>query len=233
MTETRDRPAWKPWDRKRDSSRRTRRCSRWTCTTSGASRPSGRRGGSKAMARIGASLAPFADPLAALARAHAQIVESVLPAGLLGEGGVVGIEPEGGDLADGFRLRACRGRRPARASAAPTHALQIVRARRRRARANASSASAQFVLLLATTRSYRAALLVVHLGARAREPLGVVFLLDRLGERGRSLRDQCRPAARRSVMRSSITWPAEPSCSRITSVLRTRASSTMSASRCS
>ena len=52
----------------------------------------GQTGGSKAMARIGHALAPFVEPLAALARARAQIVEGVLPAGLLGEGRIGGIE---------------------------------------------------------------------------------------------------------------------------------------------
>ena len=49
------------------------------------------------------ALAPFADPLAALARTLAQIVERILPAGFLGEGRVVGIEPEGGRIADSLR----------------------------------------------------------------------------------------------------------------------------------
>jgi hypothetical protein len=38
-------------------------------------------------------------------------------------------------------------------------------------------------------------------------------------------------SASRLVMRSSITWPTEPSCSRMVSVFRTNASSAMSASR--
>jgi hypothetical protein len=53
---TRLRPLVKPWLRNRDNSGRTRRCSRWTCTTSGASTPvSGSRAGSKAIAFSGAS----------------------------------------------------------------------------------------------------------------------------------------------------------------------------------
>jgi hypothetical protein len=47
---------------------------------------------------------PFVDPLAALARADAQVVERILPAGLLGESWVIGIELEGCRAADGLAL---------------------------------------------------------------------------------------------------------------------------------
>ena len=71
------------------------------------------------------------------------------------------------------------------------------------------------------------------ISARARvKPLGVVLLLDRRASAGRCPR-RMPPSASRLVMRSSITWPTEPSCSRMVSVFRTSASSTMSASRCS
>ena len=78
------------------------------------------------MARIGASLAPFADALAALARTHAQIVERVLPARLLGEGRMRRDRTEGRGLADRFRARGVERQTGARQRGAD-HALQIVR----------------------------------------------------------------------------------------------------------
>ena len=71
----------KPWLKNRDSSRRTRRCSRWTCTTSGTSTP---KSGSSArlecdrfQRRLGT---PRLQPLPPTATANAKIVEGLLPA---------------------------------------------------------------------------------------------------------------------------------------------------------
>ena len=53
-TQARDRPDAKPWLRKRDSSRRTSRCSRWSCSTPSASTSSSVSAGRNETARSGA-----------------------------------------------------------------------------------------------------------------------------------------------------------------------------------
>ena len=71
-------------------------------------------------------LAPFVDALAPFARAHAKIIERILPARLLGEGQVLGIELECGGLADCFGARGVERQTGARQGG--THdALEVVR----------------------------------------------------------------------------------------------------------
>jgi len=57
----------------------------------------------------GYALSPLIDPLAALARTGAQIIERVLPARLFGKGGIGRVEIEGRDVTD--RFRACLRKR--------------------------------------------------------------------------------------------------------------------------
>ena len=128
------------------------------------------------------ALAPFADPLAALSRTLAQIVESVLPAGFLGKCRIVGIEPEGSGVADSFRPLAVEIDAGAR-QGGTDHALEVVRADSD-AFARAFECVSQLLLLLHDAR-ISCALVVIHLGARAGQPLRVGFLLDRLRERRR------------------------------------------------
>ncbi len=130
----------------------------------------------------GHALTPFADPLAALARTLAQIVERVLPAGFLGKGWVVGIEAEGSGVADSLRLFAIEIDAGPRQGSAD-HALQVVGA-------NSDAFTRAFkcvsqLLLLGNDARISCSLLVIHLGTRTSQPLRVGFLLDRLRERGR------------------------------------------------
>ena len=73
------------------------------------------------------ALAPFGKPFAALARTRAQIVERVLPAGLLGEGGIVRVEPERSGLADslGARRRRAKDRRAPGGADDPLKVMRI------------------------------------------------------------------------------------------------------------
>ena len=128
----------------------------------------------------GYPLAPLVDPLAASARAGAQIVEGVLPAGLFCESWIGGIEGKDRDVADGpgaGALERGAGAHQRRADDAP----EVVRG-------NAHAGTRGFERLLQLLLVLQDALvtgsfLVVHLVARACEPLGVGLLLDRLCER--------------------------------------------------
>lgn len=71
-------------------------------------------------------LAPFVDALAPFARTHAQVIERILPACLLGEGQVIGIELERGDLAYRFGARGVERQTGSREGGAHD-ALQVVR----------------------------------------------------------------------------------------------------------
>ena len=128
--------------------------------------------------------APLADALAALARAGAQIVERILPAGVAwrrpdrsGSRRKVATLPT-------VSPRASSSDMPARDQRGADDALQIVADRRRRARASLRAPSADRRCSFSSALVARL-LLVVHLGAGASEPLGVGLLLDRLGERRR------------------------------------------------
>ena len=232
MTEMRDRPDWKPCDeeaRQQPAHQPMLEMDLHDVRRVAAVR---QHAAARRRWRGPARRAPLVEPLAALARARAQIVEGVLPAGILGEGGMrrdragrSSTLPTGSPRARVERQAGARQARRRRRAADR-------RDRRRRARATSRATFCRSLLLLQQPLVARL-LLVIHLGAGAREPLGVGLLLDRLGERLGLRRGRCRRPPAASVIRFSITWPAEPSCSRIISVLRTSASSTMSASRCS
>ena len=118
--------------------------------------------------------------LAALARAGAQIVEGVLPAGLFCESWIGGIEGEGRDVADGLGAGALERGAGARQGGSD-NAPEVVRG-------NAHAGTRVLERLLQLLLVLQDALVtgsfvVIHLRPRAGEPLGVGLLLDRLGER--------------------------------------------------
>ena len=131
----------------------------------------GRIGGSNAIDAYRRIAAPLAQALAALARADAKIVERIVPAGIFGEGGIVGIEAEG--------RRRCRPAplppvetKPARDSAAPTTRCRSsgstpTRSRDRSSASRRSSCSSQQPLM---TRAFSSSI-----SARARASRSASF----------------------------------------------------------
>ncbi len=132
-------PSGIPGRRSGRSSRRTSRCSMWSCTTSGSSRPSSRTGGAKATARTGMPLAPLpaihdgrAGPLRSSSNTPAQLASRAKAA-------AAGVEAEGIDRAG--RLR--HGRPEARCPAAAGRRRPPPRGRRPRRRRRAATAPAR------------------------------------------------------------------------------------------
>src|SRR5262245_20780912 len=163
----------------RDKRRRTSRCSRCTCTTSGASRPSGNRGGANAIERMGTRL-------------RHSLIRSPRFRGRARRSSNVSCQP--GSLAKagsvGSRLnvvtspivsaRAFASEVPARAKAAPTT--------RCRSSARTPTRSARVLervlqLLLFFEQPFVARfLLVIHFRASAGEPFGVGLVFNCFGE---------------------------------------------------
>ena len=165
---------------KRESSRRTSRCSRWTCTTSGASRPSGSLGGSNVMARTGTLRrhSVMRSPrLRGRARRSSNVSShpaSLANAGSAGSNRNVATSPTSAAARTGERYARARQR-------GCDDPLQIGRLD---ADPGARVLARGLQLLLLLQQPFEARLLlVIHLGTRAREPLGVGLILDRPGKR--------------------------------------------------
>src|SRR5258708_20924007 len=125
---------------------------------------------------------PLSEALTTLARSNPQIVESVIPAGVLSEGRIRGIQPEGfyvthrctaGVVQHIASARQRGGGHPMQIFGINTHAFP------------GSFERALKVGLLLQQPFVPGAFVVVHLGARTVQSFGVVFFRDRTSDRYR------------------------------------------------
>jgi hypothetical protein len=125
---------------------------------------------------------PVSEALTTLTWTNPQIVESIFPARVLGECGIAGIEPEGFHVAD--RCTAGVVQHIARArQRGGDHTMQILGIHTH-ALSGPFERTLKIRLLLQQTLVARP-FVVVHLGPRPTQPLGVVFFRDRTSDRRR------------------------------------------------